>query len=111
MCPFKLSTYSRNREHLSAKSICDLIQFKGSRGKPVHPLQTQMNKAIATLRYKVEQAFGTMKRRFKLDRARYFGAAKTQAQMAWAALGMNLLKALKKLQSGRLQPRPGGSPS
>jgi IS5 family transposase len=100
-----------NREYLQGKGISDLIQFKGSRGKPVHPLQTQMKKAIATLRYKVEQAFGTLKRRFKLDRARYFGAVKTQAQMAWAALGLNLLKALRKLQSGRLQPLAGSSPS
>ena len=100
-----------NREYLKNKGIGDLIQFKGSRGKPVHPLQTKMNRAIATLRYKVEQGFGTMKRRFHLSRARYFGAAKTQAQMAWAALGVNLLKALRKLQSGRLQPCAGSSPS
>ena len=59
-------------------------------GNPMHTLQTQMNRAIATLRYKVEQDFGTMKRRFHLSRARYFGVAKTQAQMAWAALGLNL---------------------
>ena len=100
-----------NREYLAAKGIGDLIQFKGSRGHPVHPLQTRMNRAIAKLRYKVEQAFGTMKRRFHLGRARYFGAAKTQAQMAWAALGVNLLKAMRKLQSGRLQPCAGSSPS
>lgn len=76
-----------NREYLKSKGIGDLIQFKGSRGNPVHPLQTRMNRDIATLRYKVEQGFGTMKRRFHLSRARYFGVAKTQAQMAWAALG------------------------
>jgi len=52
-----------------------------------------------------------MKRRFHLNRARYFGVAKTQAQMAWAALGLNLLKAMKKLQSERLQPCAGSSPS
>ena len=39
------------------------------------------------------------------------GFGKTQAQMAWAALGLNLLKAMRKLQSGRLQPCPGSSPS
>ncbi len=100
-----------NREHLDKKGIVDLIQFKGSRDHPVHPLQTKMNKAIATLRYKVEQAFGTMKRRFHLERARYLGSAKTQAQMVWAALGMNLLKALRKLQSGNLKPAAGSSPS
>jgi IS5 family transposase len=97
-----------NREYLNKNKIGDLIQFKGSRGNPVHPLQTQMNKAIATLRYKVEQGFGTMKRRFHLSRARYFGAAKTQAQMAWAALGVNLLKAWNKLRA-KPMPRPAGS--
>lgn len=71
-----------NREYLKNKGIGDLIQFKGSRGKPVHPLQTKMNRAIATLRHKVEQSFGTMKRRFNLSRARYFGVARTQVQMA-----------------------------
>ncbi|MFG6443579.1 transposase [Roseateles sp. LKC17W] len=95
----------------SAPTIGDLIQFKGSRGNPVHPLQTKMNRAIATLRYKVEQGFGTMKRRFHLSRARYFGVSKTQAQMVWAALGVNLLKAMRKLQSAQLQPCPGSSPS
>ena len=83
---------------------------KGTRGHPVHPLRRKFNSVIATLRYKVEQAFGTMKRRFHLARARYFGVAKTQAQMAWAALGMNLLKAHRLLQSGRLQPLAGSSP-
>ena len=100
-----------NREYLKNKGIGDLIQFKGSRGKPVHPLQTKMNKAIGTLRYKVEQGFGTMKRRLHLGRARYFGVAKTQAQMAWAALGLNLIKAMRKLQSGRLQPCGGSGAS
>lgn len=88
-----------NRDYLKTRGISDLIQFKGSRGHPVHRLHAQMNKAIGTLRYKVEQAFGTMKRRFHLHRARYFGVAKTQAQMVWAALGMNLLKAHRKLKT------------
>ena len=52
-----------------------------------------------------------MKRRFHVSRARYFGAAKTQAQMAWAALGLHLLKVMRKLQSGRLQPCTGSRPS
>ena len=54
------------------------------------------------IRFKVEQAFGTMKRRFNLARARYFGVAKVQAQMCWAALGMNLLKAHRKLKAMEL---------
>lgn len=39
-----------------------------------------------------------MKRRFHLARVRYFGTAKTQTQMCRAALGMNLLKAHRKLE-------------
>ncbi|MDO5289049.1 MAG: transposase [Pseudomonadota bacterium] len=46
-----------------------------------------------------EQVFGTMKRRFHLNRARYFGAAKVQAQRDKAALGMNLLKAHRTLKN------------
>ncbi len=41
----------------------------------------------------VEQCFGTMKRLFGLHRARYFGRARTHAQLAMAAIGQNLLKA------------------
>lgn len=88
-----------NREGLKARDIGDLIQYKGAKDKPVAPWQTQMNKAIGSLRFKVEQAFGTMKRRFHLARARYFGLARVQAQMCWAALGMNLLKAHRKLRA------------
>ena len=31
--------------------------------------------------------------------------------MDWAALGLNLVKAMRKLQSGRLQPRNGSDAS
>ena len=88
-----------NRQWLQERGIGDLIQHKGSAGKPVHPLRKAFNTKIGRIRFKVEQAFGTMKRRFHLARARYFGVAKVQAQMCWAALGMNLLKAHRKLKS------------
>ena len=87
-----------NRASLAKRGLGDLIQYKGYKNKALADWQTQMNKAIGGLRFKVEQAFGTMKRRFHLARARYFGVAKTQAQMCWAALGMNLLKAHRKLE-------------
>ena len=91
-----------NRQWLAERGIGDLIQHKGSAGKPVHALLKQFNKQIGSIRFKVEQAFGTMKRRFHLGRARYFGTAKVQAQMCWAALGMNLLKAHRKLKAMEL---------
>lgn len=91
-----------NRQFLQDRGLGDLIQFKGTRGQTLHPLYKEMNRQIAKLRYKVEQAFGTMKRRFHLSRARYFTTAKVQAQMCWAALGMNLLKAHRKLKGTEL---------
>ena len=38
----KGSASAANRGYLKAKGIGELIQFKGSQGNPVHPLQTQM---------------------------------------------------------------------
>ena len=39
-----------------------------------------------------------MKRLFGLHRARYFGAARTHAQLAMAAIAQNLLKAANKIK-------------
>ena len=39
-----------------------------------------------------------MKRLFGLHRARYFGQAKTHAQLAMAAISQNLLKAANKIK-------------
>ena len=57
------------------------------------------------MRYRVKQCFGTLKRRFRLDRARHFGPRRTEAQIRWAAIGYNLLKAHRKLE--RLQAVAG----
>ena len=53
---------------------------------------------ISKRRFRVEQVFGTAKRLFGLARARYFGRAKTHAQMAMTAIAMNLLKAANKIK-------------
>ena len=85
-----------NRDWLTAQG-----QHKKVKGQAQHEIYKRLNQAIARVRYKVEQGFGTMKRKFALGRARYMTTAKVQAQMCWAALGMNLLKAhntLKKMQ-------------
>ena len=61
------------------------------------------NTLVAKVRFMVEQSYGTMKRRFHLNRARYFGRLKVEIQMVWAALGMNLLKAHRKVENWRLE--------
>ena len=89
-----------NREYLKAKDIGDLIQLKVSRGNSVRPLQTEMNRAITTLWYKVEQ-------RLRYDESALPSHANAVIRRdagadGLEALGMNLLKAIRKLQRGQL---------
>jgi len=75
----------------------DGIMRKAARGRPLRASEKRFNKLIAKRRFRVEQMFGTAKRLFGLGRARYFGRAKTHAQMAMTAIAMNLLKAANKI--------------
>ncbi|MEZ5729752.1 MAG: IS5 family transposase [Burkholderiaceae bacterium] len=68
-----------NRKYLGRKKLIDLIQYRGHPMKPLLRWQIEVYKPISKMRYKVEQCFGTMKRRFHLDRARYFGRRKLEA--------------------------------
>lgn len=85
-----------NREALKGKHR-DGIMRKAARGRPLRQSEKRFNKLISKRRFRVEQCFGTMKRLFGLARARYFGRAKTHAQMAMAAIAQNLLKAANKI--------------
>jgi IS5 family transposase len=93
-----------NRDRLKARGIRDGVQYKAARNRPLKPWQKQVNKLIARIRYKVERGFGTLKRKFGLSRARYFGVRKTEAQMAYAAINLNLLKAANKIQRLTVMP-------
>lgn len=81
----------------------DGIMRKAARGRPLRASEKRFNKLISKRRFRVEQVFGTAKRLFGLDRARYFGRAKTHAQMAMTAIAANLLKAANKI---KLTPTP-----
>ena len=86
-----------NREKLRGKHR-DGIMRKAARGRPLRASEKRFNRLISKRRFRVEQCFGTMKRLFGLHRARYFGQAKTHAQLAMAAIGQNLLKAANKIK-------------
>jgi IS5 family transposase len=75
----------------------DGIMRKAARGRPLRASEKRFNKLISKCRFRVEQVFGTAKRLFGLSRARYFGRARTHAQMAMTAIAMNLLKAANKI--------------
>ena len=85
-----------NRERLRGHHR-DGIMRKAARGRPLRASERRFNRLISKRRFRVEQCFGTMKRLFGLHRARYFGVAKTHAQLAMAAIGQNLLKAANKI--------------
>lgn len=85
-----------NRAALKGKHR-DGIMRKAARGRPLRASEKRFNRLISKQRFRVEQCFGTMKRLFGLHRARYFGRAKTHAQLAMAAIGQNLLKAANKI--------------
>lgn len=85
-----------NRERLRGKHR-DGIMRKAARNRPLRASEKRFNRLISKRRFRVEQAFGTMKRLFGLHRARYFGRAKMHAQLAMAAIGQNLLKAANKI--------------
>lgn len=85
-----------NRDRLKGK-YRDGIMRKAARGRPLRASEKHFNRLISKRRFRVEQTFGTMKRLFGLHRARYFGVAKTHAQMVMAAISRNLLKAANRI--------------
>ena len=98
-------TSAANRQLLKSRGIRDSISHKAVRGRALTTEEKQQNKAIASRRFKVEQAFGTLKRRFNMARARYFSTAKVTMQMTLAAIGHNLLKAQRKMEALNMQKR------
>ena len=93
----KASASRANRALLKENGYRDGIMHKATRGRRLNASQRRFNKLISRRRFRIEQCFGTMKRLFGLHRARYFGVAKTHAQLAIAAIGQNLLKAANKI--------------
>ena len=86
-----------NKDLLRSKGIKNGLMEKAKRNKPLTHWQKVFNGLISKIRYRVEQAFGTLKRKFKFTRASYFTTPKVQGQMALKAIAFNLLKASNKL--------------
>lgn len=89
-----------NKEMLRAKKTKNGLMEKAKRNKPLSSWQKVFNRMISKVRYRIEQGFGTLKRRFKFSRAAYFTTFKVQGQMALKAIAFNLLKASNKVSYG-----------
>jgi transposase, IS5 family len=89
-----------NQDLLHERGWKNGLMEKARRGKPLSTAQKAWNRLISKTRYKIEQAFGTLKRRFQMGRASYCGVAHVHGQMIMKAIAFNLLKALNKLKKG-----------
>jgi IS5 family transposase len=83
----------KNREYLAQKKLTDGIMIRGARNNPLTEEEIRHNRLISRLRFIVEQGFGTLKRRYKFERTRYLGCAKTELQFYLNAMAFNLKKA------------------
>ena len=81
-----------NRTILKKKGIKNGIMYIAHKHKPLGYWQKVFNKLVSKVRYKVEQGFGTLKKRFKFTRASYFGTEKVLGQCILKAIAFNLLK-------------------
>ena len=86
----------KNREYLRGQKIKVGLMYKASRGHELTPRQKKFNRLVSGIRYRVEQCFGTLKRRFQFTRAAYLTQAKVEAQMTAKAISFNLLKAYRQ---------------
>lgn len=86
-----------NRQALRKRGIKTRIMYKKQKNKPMTIWQKRFNKAVSSKRFRVEQTFGTLKRRFKFTKASYRTKVKVQAQFTMKAICLNLLKAVNKV--------------
>jgi IS5 family transposase len=84
---------AENRCDLEEAEITDGIMYKAARGRELTEPEKLMNRVISGLRYKVERAFGTLKRDYGFDRTRYLGCAKVKLEFLLNAMAFNLKKA------------------
>lgn len=82
-----------NRDWLKEQGIVDGIMIKATKGHALDEIDRQFNRLVSRIRYKVEQCFGTLKRRFGFARARYRTLDRVTSEFYWKAMCFNLLKA------------------
>lgn len=87
-----------NREMLKTHDLKDGLMYRAYRNTPLTKWQRNFNKIISKTRWRIEQCFGNIKRRFTYKKASYFTTPKVNAQFTMKAICHNLLKALNKIE-------------
>ncbi len=86
-----------NRAYLQLKKLKNGLTYKAYRNPPLDRRMKQFNKLVSKTRFRIEQCFGTLKRRFEYRRASYRGKAKVNAEFMLKAICQNLLKVINKV--------------
>ena len=89
---------AENKAMLRNKGLKNGLMYKAFRNKPLTKRMSQFNKLISKTRWRIEQCFGTIKRRFSYEKASYFTTEKVDAQFKMKAMCLNLLKAVNKVE-------------
>jgi IS5 family transposase len=89
---------AKNREILEGRGYIDGIMQKAVRGKPLTFFQRLVNRFISSVRYKVEQGIGTLKRGYRLFRMRYLGVTKGNMELMLTGMAFNLKKAVLMME-------------
>ena len=89
---------AENKAILRKKGLKNGLMYKAFRNKPLTKRMSQFNKLISKTRWRIEQCFGTIKRRFSYKKASYFTTEKVDAQFKMKAMCLNLLKAINKVE-------------
>lgn len=87
----------KNRLLLQGLGYTDGIMYKAHRNRPLTLVQRLINRLISTVRYRVEQCMGTLKRGYGFFRMRYIGLQKGQMEFYLNAMAFNLKKAALKV--------------
>ena len=87
-----------NKQMLSARKLKNGLMYRAFRNRPLSRRKVQFNKLISKTRWRIEQCFGTIKRRFDFQRTDYFSTRKVNAQFKTKAMCLNLLKSINKVQ-------------
>ena len=88
----------KNRTILANKKLKDGIMYKAARNRPLTDTQRIINRFISSVRYKVEQSIGTLKRGYRFFRMRYIGLKKGNMEFLLNAMAFNLKKAAAMIE-------------
>jgi IS5 family transposase len=99
VCADKGYASRKNRSLLAYHRYEDGIMEKAVRGKPLTLFQRLINRIISSVRYRVEQGMGILKKHYGFTRMRYLGLSKRNMEFLLNAMAFNLKKAVRMIET------------